>query len=127
MKMFAAIALTATGGALGALARLGVATLCQRVVAFQFPWATFIINISGSFLLGLIASYLYYKTPAHSEAIRLALCTGFLGAYTTFSTFELETNGLLNQGKWLTAGAYVGSSVLMGLIALKIGSALVRS
>src|SRR6476620_9986955 len=103
--------LVGAGGFVGAIARFGVARLIGAYVDTRFPLATFIINISGSFLLGVLGAVVVQKTMPGSDAMRLALGVGFLGAYTTFSTFELETHSLLEGGAWRKAVLYITASV----------------
>ena len=102
----------ALGGALGAPARYGVAQLVH-VAPGSFPWATFWTNISGSFGLGLILALLLERYPA-SRYLRPFVATGFLGAYTTYSTFAVETVLLIKDGHRLLAAAYAAASLVGG-------------
>ncbi|MFN0122116.1 MAG: fluoride efflux transporter CrcB, partial [Blastocatellia bacterium] len=90
-----------------------------------FPVGTFVINVTGSFVIGALLAMSETQTglPAHW---RLALATGFLGAYTTFSTFSYETLRLLETGRAALALAYALGSVLAGLLAVWLGSCLTR-
>jgi CrcB protein len=90
-----------------------------------FPWGTFIINITGSTVMGLIAGYLAYKGEA-SQPWRLFLMTGILGGYTTFSAFSLDTAVLYERGELGLALAYVLGSVVLSIAGLFAGLALVR-
>jgi CrcB protein len=83
--------------------------------------------VSGSFLLGVLGTLLALKLTPNSEAMRLALGVGFLGAFTTFSTFELETHALLEDGSWLLAATNMLASLLVGLIALRAGIVVARA
>jgi CrcB protein len=96
-------------------------------VRTRFPLATFAINVSGSFLLGMLGVFVTDRVTPQTEWMRLALGVGFLGAYTTFSTFELETHTLMDAGAWFTAAAYVAASVFVGLIAVRFGILLSRA
>ena len=88
------------------------------------PWGTILINVSGSFLVGLFAAaFLERLDPGRREAY-LLLGTGFCGGYTTFSAFELETYRLVRDGHWPAALANVGVSVAAGLLAVALGVAL---
>ena len=109
----------AFAGALGALARYGVGDLISRRFP-GFPWGTLVINVTGSFVLGALFVILTERTQA-SPALRSTLMIGFLGAYTTFSTFSLETVRLLEDGSTLAAGLNVLSNVGLGLCAAWLG------
>lgn len=103
------IAFIAIGGAAGAVSRYGMAgfvqTLLRGRISEAFPWGTLLINISGCFLIGLLSPLLLERSVLRPE-FRLALFVGFLGAYTTWSTFGLETVQLLNAGDYRRAVAY---------------------
>ncbi len=115
--------LIAVGGAAGALLRYGVS---EWVAAPRggFPLATLLANISGAFLLG-VASILLVRLEV-SAAVRLGLTVGVLGAYTTFSTFSVETLDLVSDGEWRTAALYVVASVAGALAAAWAGQSLAR-
>ena len=111
----------ALGGAFGAAARYGVGLLAVRAWGSSLPLGTVLVNLAGSFLIGL-AVPLVLTRPGASEALRLALAVGFLGAFTTFSTFSLDTLALLETGRtgWALANA-LGSVVLgLGCVALGV-------
>jgi CrcB protein len=110
----------ALGGSFGAVARLFVATLCARLFGTGFPVGTFVINITGSFLLGLFLAAISTRFTV-SDTTRLAVAVGFLGAYTTFSTYTLESNALLKEGANLKAALNIVGSVAIGLLAIRIG------
>ena len=93
----------------------------------RFPLGTFIINISGSFLLGVLGTIVAQKVLPTSEAMRLALGVGFLGAFTTFSTFEFETHALFDDGSWLTATTNMFASLFVGLVAVRAGIVLAKT
>jgi CrcB protein len=115
----------AVAGAVGALARWGVGTwFGQRFPAF--PWGTMVINVSGSFVLGVLFAALIERA-AGSPTMRIALTTGLMGAYTTFSTFSLETFRLLEDGATGAALANVGLSLALGLVAVWLGVSLGRA
>ena len=109
----------------GALARYGFALAVDRWWIGTFPLATFLINVLGSFAFGLVVG-LGVERAAIGPDMRLALTTGFLGAFTTFSTFEFETNRLLVAGSWAMASCYVALSLLAGLAAIQVGTAIGR-
>lgn len=114
------------GGGLGAMLRHLVNVTCARCIGIGFPWGTFIINITGSTVMGLIAGYLAFKGEA-SQPFRLFLMTGILGGYTTFSAFSLDAALLYERGELMLAALYVLGSVLLSIAGLFAGLALVRS
>lgn len=114
------------GGGIGAALRHGINLGAARFVGNGFPYATFFINVSGSFVMGFIAAWFAFKGDA-SQHWRLFLTTGILGGYTTFSTFSLDAALLYERGQLALAAAYVIGSVVLGLIGLFAGLALVRS
>ncbi len=113
------------GGGLGASLRHLVNLTCARCLGPGFPWGTFIINISGSTVMGLIAGYLAFKGEA-SQPWRLFLMTGILGGYTTFSAFSLDTAVLYERGELGLAAAYVLGSVVLSIAGRFAGLALMR-
>jgi CrcB protein len=115
------------GGFLGANARYALAKWTGQWIDARFPLGTFIINISGSFLLGLLGGLLAERLVPHSDALRLALGVGFLGAYTTFSTFEFETHALFEDGAWLSALTNIFLSLFLGLLAVRAGIVAAKS
>jgi CrcB protein len=113
------------GGFLGAIARHGVNVAMARLWTSPFPLGTFLINVSGSFALGLVASAAAERL-GFGPSWRLLLGTGVLGAYTTFSTFELETNRLVEAGALAWAAANVVASFGAGFLALRLGALIGR-
>jgi CrcB protein len=113
------------GGGLGASLRHTVNIACARCMGTSFPYGTFIINITGSTVMGLIAGYLAFKGEA-SQPWRLFLMTGVLGGYTTFSAFSLDTALLYERGEIGLALAYVLGSVVLSIAGLFAGLALIR-
>jgi CrcB protein len=109
------------GGAIGTGFRYGLANLINATFKQpQFPYSTFIINVTGSFVIGSLAAYFEARASA-SVIYRAALMTGVLGGYTTFSSFSLETLSLLRDGRADAALLYVSASVLFGLGAVWAG------
>ena len=118
--------LVGLGGFIGANARFLAGRGVMSVFDTQFPLGTFLINVSGSFLLGILGAITAQKTSFGSDALRLSLGVGFLGAFTTFSTFEFETHSLLSDGAWIPAIGNVVASVLIGLLAVRAGILFAR-
>src|SRR5450432_2017441 len=113
------------GGGLGSTLRHIVNVASARVLGTAFPYHTFIINITGSTVMGLIAGYLAFKGEA-SQPWRLFLMTGILGGYTTFSAFSLDAVLLYERGDTALAALYVLASVALAIGGLFAGLALVR-
>jgi fluoride exporter len=113
-------------GAAGALARYGVGGLVGRYQNGAFPWGTFVVNVGGSFVLGLLFALLTDRMTV-SPPTRAALTIGFLGAFTTFSTFSFETFTLLEDGAYGLAAINILGSLTLGLLAVWGGLTLGRS
>jgi fluoride exporter len=113
------------GGGLGSSLRHTVNVVSARYLGTAFPYHTFIINITGSIVMGLIAGYLAFKGEA-SQPWRLFLMTGILGGYTTFSAFSLDSALLYERGEIGLALFYVLGSVVFSILGLFAGLALVR-
>src|SRR6187402_3698027 len=113
------------GGGIGSSLRHTINLTCARCLGTAFPWGTFIINISGSLVMGLIAGYLAFKGEA-SQPWRLFLMTGILGGYTTFSAYSLDAALLYERGELGLAALYVMGSVVLSIAGLFAGLALVR-
>jgi fluoride exporter len=116
--------IVACGGA-GSLARYLTASAVAARFGARFPWGTLFINVTGSFLIGLILTVLTERIEPHPYW-RLGLVVGFLGGYTTFSSFEWETYAAMREGFWLGAANIVGS-VGLGYLAVWLGAMLARS
>ncbi len=113
------------GGGLGSTLRHVVNMVSSRYLGTAFPYHTFMINISGSIAMGLIAGYLATRGEA-SQPARLFLMTGILGGYTTFSAFSLDAALLYERGEIALALLYVAGSVVLAIAGLFAGLALVR-
>ena len=112
------------GGFLGAIARYALGTYIGGRYGLRFPLGTFIINVSGSFLIGLILTLLARTTA--SAYWRYLIPIGFIGAYTTFSTFEYETLRAIQEGQLMTGFLNVALSLIIGFIAVWVGAELGR-
>jgi fluoride exporter len=108
------------GGFAGAVARFWLGGYISNRMGTKFPWGTFVINVSGCFVIGLIVTVLAERTH-WSPNWRYLIPIGFIGAYTTFSTFEFETFQSLQDGQWLMAALNVALSVVLGFIAVWCG------
>ncbi|MGH2595116.1 MAG: fluoride efflux transporter CrcB [Actinomycetota bacterium] len=112
-------------GSVGALSRYGLDGLISERFPGTFPLGTFVVNISGSFLLGLLFVMLTERVAA-SPALRTSLTIGFVGAFTTFSTFSFETVRLIDDGALGTAALNVVATLGIGLVAVWAGMSLGR-
>jgi len=119
--------LVGTGSFIGGIARLILARWVGAMVDARFPLGTFLINVGGSFVLGLIGGLLGDRAIPHGDAIRLALGVGFCGGFTTFSTFEYETHALFEDGVWLPAVTNMFLSLFLGLLAVRFGIVAAKS
>ncbi|MCH7599538.1 MAG: fluoride efflux transporter CrcB [Myxococcales bacterium] len=116
----------AVGGGIGASLRYALSIWVDQRIASTFPWGTLSVNFVGSFLLGLLISWLDQRGLT-SPDLRLFLITGMLGAFTTFSTFSMETLRLIESGRLPLAAANMAGSVGVCLLAVVAGVALARS
>ncbi|WP_400259891.1 fluoride efflux transporter FluC [Candidatus Methanomassiliicoccus intestinalis] len=105
------------GGGIGAVLRLGITTFILEKVSSIFPFGTFIVNISGTFAIGFIATILL---SSDYELLRLFLITGILGGYTTYSTYELESAQLFRKNKVIALIYWLGS-VIIGILTACLG------
>lgn len=112
--------LVGLGGCAGAIARYALGTWIDGLARRPFPLGTFVVNVSGCFLIGLVLSL------TTSTNLRLLLATGVLGGFTTFSTFEYDTLALGERGAFGMAALNVVASVLVGLAAVKLGIVLAK-
>jgi CrcB protein len=117
--------LVGAGGFLGAISRYLVDGWVAAATGGGFPWGTLVVNLSGSFVLGLLFA-LSVERGVLSAELRPPVLIGFIGAYTTFSTLTLETWRLVEDGSYVTAFANIGGSMALGLVALVAGLALGR-
>jgi CrcB protein len=108
------------GGALGSILRFSVGGYVSNRLGVRFPYGTFLINCTGSFLIGLVVTLLAERTH-WSPNWRYLIPIGFIGGYTTFSTFELETFRNFQDGEILVAGLNVALSVVIGFVSVWLG------
>lgn len=116
MKL-SALMLVGCGGFLGAIARYVVGTLVANRWGATWPYGTFIINVTGCFLIAFFLTLTAERVTVH-EAWKFLFPVGFVGAYTTFSTYEYETMRLVETGAWARAASYVVLSTIVGLAAV---------
>lgn len=115
--------LIAVAGGLGALSRYGLAGLVQRWTDSMFPWGTAVVNVVGCFLFGLLWVAMEERFSLSPET-RVIVLTGFMGAFTTFSTYMFETQQLLEDSQYLTAFGNLGLQNVLGLAAVILGLSL---
>lgn len=120
------VILIVMAGGLGALSRYETSGLAHRLFGDGFPYGTLAVNVIGSFLIGLVMQT-SLSTDLVPPAWRLAVTVGFLGAFTTFSTFSYETLGYLEDGAWLTAGLNTLLNVLLAIVAVSLGVFLAKT
>jgi CrcB protein len=113
------------GAGLGGMLRHAINMQSLRWLGPDFPWGTFIINITGSIAMGLVVGFLVHRNVPGTE-LRLFVATGVLGGYTTFSTFSLDTISLWERGEIATAAAYVLGSLFLSFVGLWLGMVVFR-
>jgi fluoride exporter len=123
--MLTTILVIALGAALGANLRYALSIWAAQQWGTGFPYGTMLINVLGSFAIGVVMVLLTTRLSL-GNAWRLLIVTGFLGGFTTFSTFSYETYGLLVAGSWLEAGLNMLGSVGLGMISVFLGAGLAR-
>ena len=122
----AAVVLVGVGGFFGSVARYLVDRRVTQWTGGALPWGTFVINISGSFVVGLLFALIVERAALGSN-MRAPLMIGFVGAYTTFSTLLLESWRMIEDGAWQVAIVNVGGSLLVGIVAVVAGVAVGRA
>lgn len=119
------MAAVAAGGAVGAVARYVVSSAALKILGGAFPYGTLLVNVLGCFLMGVLIETVALKIQIPKEMQSL-LSTGFLGAFTTFSTFSLDAVTLFERQAYAACAAYVLSSFILSIAALVVGLLLVR-
>ena len=112
----------AAGGPLGAVSRYMATGWVQDYTSEFFPWGTLLVNVGGSLVLGFALVWL--QSTVSSAELRQFIAIGFLGSFTTFSTFSYEAVAMLRDREWWHAGGYVAGSVTLSLLAVVIGMAV---
>lgn len=123
--MIASLCLIASGGALGAMARFLTVSIAQRILGVTFPYGTFLVNALGSLMIGLFMGF-FFERIAEAQAWRLFVVVGFLGAYTTFSSFAWETWSLYQDGAWFAALVNMLANNLITLLMVILGTHFAR-
>jgi len=116
----------ALAGALGTLARYGLSGIVQRLCGEEFPWGTLAVNCLGCFLFGLVWSLAESRILISGQT-RIVILVGFMGAFTTFSTFAFETGEQLRDAEWLIASGNLLAHVVLGIGLFLLGAAIARS
>lgn len=118
--MIRSFLLVGIGGAAGSMARYGISMLMSKVVNTPFPFATFLINVLGSLLIGVL-----FGLAARNQWLQaggmLLLASGFCGGFTTFSTFALENINLMQKGQSMVGILYIAASLVIGLLFCRLG------
>ncbi|MBR7620209.1 fluoride efflux transporter CrcB [Phenylobacterium sp. 20VBR1] len=120
------VLLVALGGATGAVARYGLGIQSLRLFGPGWPYGTFIANLMGGLMMGVLAGFLAFRGGADQEKLRLLLGVGVLGGFTTFSAFSLETALMIERRAYGVAASYAAASVLLSITALFVGLILAR-
>lgn len=116
----------ALGGAAGAVARYGLGVQAGRWLGHAWPWGTFIANLAGGLLMGVLVGWLGLRGGADQERLRLLLGVGVLGGFTTFSAFSIETALMVERREWGGAIGYAGLSAILSVAAVFAGLWLAR-
>jgi CrcB protein len=126
MERFPTLLFVALGGSAGAVARFLLGEWIAARSPRGFPWGTFAVNVTGCLAAGFLLALLEARDPG-GRAWKALLAVGFLGAYTTFSTFSWETLALAREGSWGRAAIYASTSLAVGLLAAGAGIAAART
>lgn len=121
--MWQRIVFLAVMGAFGTLCRYWLDGLVLRVCGQKFPWGILVVNVLGCFLFGVVYPLAEERLLIRGET-RLIILTGFMGAFTTFSTFTFQTAEFLRDSQWFLAAANIGGQIILGLLALFLGLAV---
>ncbi len=123
--MWQKLAWMALAGAVGTLARYSVAAAVHRFWGTAFPWGTLAVNALGCFLFGLVWALTEERLATSGES-RLIVLTGFMGAFTTFSTFAFETGALMKDAQWMLAAVNLAAQNVLGVACVFLGFAVSR-
>jgi len=123
--MIKQIALVALGGSVGSVLRYLASLWIVKRFPYTFPLGTFIVNITGCFIIGFLLGFSIFQDIRNNE-LKLLLVVGFCGGYTTFSTFSSESLHLLESGNYWTLASYIAGSIVLGLTAVWSGNMLAK-
>jgi len=123
--MLKTLLIVGLGGGIGSIFRYLTSVLTQKHVQSLFPWATFLVNVIGCLIIGILVG-LFAKQQIENTDLKLLFITGFCGGFTTFSAFALENIKLFQSGNTLLALLYIALSVMLGVFAVWIGMLLVK-
>jgi len=123
--MFKTLLIVGLGGGIGSAFRYLVSVVTDRYFQTSFPWATFLVNVIGCLIIGILIGF-FAKQQVGNPALKLLFVTGFCGGFTTFSAFALENIKLFQSGNTLLALLYIALSVLLGIFAVWGGMLLVK-
>jgi fluoride exporter len=126
MRSLATYAAVGLGAGLGGICRYAVTLLFVTRFGPGFPFGTLFINLSGSFLIGVVSEIFQTRAVGFEPLLRVALTAGFLGGYTTFSSFAFETETLGGEHEWRLAGLYAVGSLVLGVVACYAGIVVAR-
>ena len=121
MFNFQLILYVAVAGAIGAVSRMGVTQLLGLWLGRGYPWGTLAVNLLGSFTMGYVVGHWSHQMQGFSSEFRAAIIVGFLGAFTTMSSFSIDSLELMQRGDWFKALSYVGITILGSLLAVATG------
>ncbi len=119
------VLLVALAGALGTTARYGLGGFVQKLAGGEWPWGTLFVNVVGCFLFGIVWT-LADERMLISEETQIIMLGGFMGAFTTFSTFIFDTGGYVREAQWLLATGHIAAQMVTGLVFLFLGVAAGR-
>lgn len=123
--MFKTLFIVGLGGGIGSAFRYLTSVLSDKYIQNSFPWATFLVNVIGCLIIGILIGF-FAKQQVENPALKLLFVTGFCGGFTTFSAFALENIKLFQSGNTLLALLYIALSVLLGIFAVWGGMLLVK-
>lgn len=119
------LVLVLSGSAIGGTARYIFSLLAIKAFPGKWPWGTFLVNLLGCFIIGLVFA-LASRNPERAHSIRLLLATGFCGGFTTFSAFAMENFQLIKHGQPILTILYISTSVTLGIVSVWLGAQIIK-